>query len=176
MFERSGELMRIPRLPVRMEAEDEVRKDLRDFRRAALGLNVSREKSGIYWFELDGEHQLTPWGGLVFGQHKAKIYQERIHPAPSDRIVFGKEFPRSCEKEDASRIQRLNEQIDLLARYLENGAHQNLRRLSYKQLTHSPYDGVTHEFYAWSDGAADRVFCKALGENKVELQFLVVHP
>jgi putative CRISPR-associated protein (TIGR02619 family) len=175
MFERSGELMRIPRLPVRMEAVDEVRNDLRDFRRAAQGLGVSREKSGICWFELDGEHRLTPWGELVFGQHKAKIYQEKIHPAPSDKIVFAEEFLRSCEKEDASRRQRLNEQIDLLARYLENGARQNLNRLSYKQLTHPPYDGVTHEFYSWSDQAAERVYCQVLGENQVELLFLGEH-
>jgi putative CRISPR-associated protein (TIGR02619 family) len=175
MFERSSELMRIPRLPVRMLDEEAVRSDLRDFRRAAQRLDVCGGKSGIYWFEMEGKPSLTPWGELVFSQHKAEIYKEKIHPSPSGKIIFAEGFLKSCEKEGENRFDKINEQIDLFARFLEDKKHPNPNSLHYHPLNNPPHKGVTHEFYAWSDGGAKRIYCKSLDDGKVELSFLGEH-
>jgi len=181
MFERSGELMRIPRLPVRMEDEPAIERDLSDFRRAALDLKVHAAKSGIYWFEMDGQSYLTPWGQLVFDQHKERIYRQAIHPPPSDRIVFhNKDFLPSCEKETAIHKQQVNEAIDLLACFLEKDNQPNPNKLNFHSLNKQPkkdvrYKNVTHEFYAWSNDDAKRVYCRMTEEGKVELLFLDKH-
>jgi putative CRISPR-associated protein (TIGR02619 family) len=175
MFERSGELMRIPRLPVKMLDEEAVRDDLCDFRRATQGLDICAEKSGIYWFEMDGKYFLAPWGELVFEQHKTKIYREKIHPSPSGKIVFTDKFLKSCEKEKGNRLHKINEQIDLFAQYLEDKNHPNPDSLRYHSLNSPPCEGVTHEIYAWSDGGAKRIYCKSLDDGKVELLFLGDH-
>ncbi|MDR1646988.1 MAG: putative CRISPR-associated protein [Zoogloeaceae bacterium] len=175
MFERSNELMRIPRLPVVMVDEEAVRDDLRDFRRAAQGLEVRTEKSGIYWFALEGKHALTPWGELVFGQHKDEIYQREIHPSPSEKIIFAPGFPASCENETPRHKQEINQKIDLLARFLEDANHPNPNSLHYHPVTH-PRDGeVTYEIYAWSDHGAKRIYGRSLDDGKVELRFLGEH-
>jgi putative CRISPR-associated protein (TIGR02619 family) len=175
MFERSSELMRIPHLPVRMEDVESVRKDLCDFRRAALKLGVHSRKSGIYWFEIDGMYSLTEWGGLVFEQHKAEIYRDEIHPPPSGKIIFAKDFLPSCKTETASHKQEINEKIDLLARFLEDANHPNLKSFHYHPVAHPRDERVTHEIYAWSEGSAKRIFCRSLDDGKLELLFLGPH-
>jgi len=176
MFERSGELMRIPRLPIKMEDEEEVRKDLCDFRRASLGLKVFRGKSGIYWFEIDGECGLTPWGELVFAQHKAVIYQQKIHPEPSGKMIYSNKFLKSCERESAARKQQINEQIDAFAKFLEDKNQPNPGSLHFHPVQAHPQDDrVTHEIYAWSDGSAKRIYCRQLDDGKVKLCFLGAH-
>jgi putative CRISPR-associated protein (TIGR02619 family) len=176
MFERSSELMRIPRLPVKMLDEEAVRDDLRDFRRAARGLDVYVGKSGIYWFEMEGKYALTPWGELVFEQNKTQIYKEKIHPSPSEKIVFTDRFLKSCERERGNRFHKINEQIDLFARFLEDKNQPNPDSLHYHPLNSPPHEGVTHEIYAWSDGGAKRIYCRSLDDGKVELLFLGEHP
>jgi putative CRISPR-associated protein (TIGR02619 family) len=175
MFERSSELMRIPRLPVKMLDGEAVRDDLRDFRRAAQGLDVRTEKSGIYWFEVEGKHSLTPWGELVFEQNRAEIYQRGIHPSPSEKIIFTARFSDACAEETSRHKQEINEKIDLLARLLEDKNHPNPNSLHYHPVTHPRDAKVTHEFYAWSDHGAKRIYCCALDDGKVELRFLGEH-
>jgi hypothetical protein len=175
IFEGSNELMRIPRLPVRMEDEESIRKDLRDFRRAALELDVRSEKSSIYWFS-DGIHSiLTEWGELVFERHKAEIYRGEIHPSPSEKIILTTEFLDSCEKETPPRKQEINEKIDLFAQFLEKANHPNPKSLHYHPVNHSRNSKVTHEIYAWSDGDAKRIYCRSLDNGKTELLFLGAH-
>jgi putative CRISPR-associated protein (TIGR02619 family) len=175
MFERSSELMRIPRLPVKMEDGESVRNDLRDFRRATLKLDVRPRKTGIYWFEDDGAYSLTEWGELVFEQHKAEIYREKIHPSPSEKIFFTTEFLNSCENETPLHKQEVNEKIDLFARFLEDTKHPNPNSLHYHPVIHPRNGRVTHEIYAWSDGGAKRIYCRSLDDGKVELLFLGEH-
>ncbi|MDR2151411.1 MAG: putative CRISPR-associated protein [Helicobacteraceae bacterium] len=175
IFERSSELMRIPRLPVKMDDNESARKDLRDFRRAALGLEVRAEKSGIYWFEVDGAYSLTEWGEFVFAQHKDEIYREQIHPSPSEKIVFAQGFLPSCTGETPSHKHEINEKIDLFARFLENEKRLNLKSLHYHPVKHPRDRNVTHEIYAWSDGGAKRIYCRELDNGVAELLFLGEH-
>ncbi|MDR2790283.1 MAG: putative CRISPR-associated protein [Campylobacteraceae bacterium] len=174
IFERSSELMRIPRLPIKMDDKTSIQKDLRDFRRAAQKLHVHSEKSGIYWFEIDKIYSLTEWGEFVFAQHKDEIYKEKIHPSPSEKIIFASEFLKSCEKETPPRIQEINEKIDLFARFLEVG-YINPRSLRYHPVKHPRESRVTHEIYAYSDNGAKRIYCRSFDEGRFELLFLGEH-
>ncbi|MDR2081231.1 MAG: putative CRISPR-associated protein [Campylobacteraceae bacterium] len=175
IFERSNELMRIPHLPIKMDDEESILKDLRDFRRAALKLGILSKKSGIYWFEIDGTYSLTEWGEFVFLQHKDEIYRKKIYPSPSEKIIFAPKFLNSCEKETPLHKQEINEKIDLLAQFLEGAKEQSLRSLRYHQVTHPRNSEVTCEVYAWSDGGAKRIYCKNLDNNRIELLFLGEH-
>ncbi|MDR2341795.1 MAG: putative CRISPR-associated protein [Campylobacteraceae bacterium] len=175
IFERSNELMRIPHLPIKMDDEESIQKDLHDFRRAALNLDVHSEKYGIYWFEIDGMYSLTEWGELIFAHYKAEIYQKQIYPAPSEKIIFSPPFLNSCDNETAANKREINEKIDLFARFLENAKHPNPYSLHYHPVTHPHDDRVTHEFYAYSNNGAKRIYCHSLDEGKVELLFLGKH-
>jgi len=177
IFERSGELMRIPRLPVKMEDKQAIRDDLADFRRAALKLTVEAEKSGIYWFEAGGQYDLTPWGELIFVQHKTKIYEEKILPPPSDTICFGAGFLKSCEGENGERIRLINERIDQLAQFKERPNHPNPKSLHYHPIHNSSGEvpQASHEIYAWSDQDAKRIYCREIAGGTTELICLGKH-
>lgn len=166
IFERSSELLRIPRLPVEMADASAIRADLRDFRRASLDLPVRDRKDGIYWFEVDGNYTLTPWGELVFKNHQKALYEKGVLDPPSDRVRFDGNFRRSCSE----RFFDVNEKIDLLSRHMEDTHHPNPRKLNFKQLKggcHPRIPGATHECDAWHDGAAKRIFCRKEGDAVV---------
>jgi putative CRISPR-associated protein (TIGR02619 family) len=156
IFERSRELMRIPKLPIKMEDEPWVCEDLHDIRRASIGLSVGK-KSGIYWFTIDNESSLTPWGELVFKRHQDEIYKKEILPSITKQVVFNNNFIDSCKNETPEHIREVNKKIDLLA--LKQESSVNLRSLDFKQLKGTPMSGSTHELDTWADGNPKRIFC-----------------
>jgi hypothetical protein len=142
---------------------------LRDFRRASLNLSVKNRKNGIYWYEIDGNYGLTSWGELVFARHKKALYEENVLEPPSNLVRFDGNFRKSC----GERFADINEKIDLLARYMEHPQHACPKRLNFQSLKsggHPRIPGATHEFYAWNDGAAKRIFCRMEGPDIVLLR------
>ncbi|MDR1282293.1 MAG: putative CRISPR-associated protein [Opitutaceae bacterium] len=174
LFERSSELMRIPRLPVRMDDEKSICDDLRDFRRASLELPVTQNKHGIYWMTLDlggtPEHTLSAWGSLVFKQHQDALYGKKLYPSPSDKIIFDPNFVKSCQTETSDHRKHINQTIDQLARFVERG--DNPRSLDLKSLKGKHPTGATHECDAWADGAAKRIYCKYTSSDKSVIELL----
>jgi putative CRISPR-associated protein (TIGR02619 family) len=169
IFERSGELLRIPRLPVEMCDEQAIHDDLRDFRRASQGLSVIARKSGIYWFESDGQYTLSAWGELVFQKCKNVIYSGKVHESPSSNVIFGSKFLESCDE----RYEDVNRKIDLLARYMEDPQKPNLRTLDFKPLRGRGNPAVpdaTHECDAWHDGTVKRIYCRLENDAVVLLK------
>jgi putative CRISPR-associated protein (TIGR02619 family) len=161
VFERSDELMRLPRLPIRMQAEDYVRDHLGSFRRMAIGLPVDEQTlAGVpepLLFIVDGKASLSEWGELVWHQLKPDVYGERLWDVPSDRVAFGPRMRKSVEGLSADRLRLVNQRLDDLARYLETGGAY-LQSLDFKPLKGKPVDGSTHEMDAWADGDAKRLF------------------
>ena len=168
IFERSGELLRIPRLPLEMMDEKAISDDLQDFRRASLGLSVTSSKTGIYWFEDSGKYALTAWGELVFEKHRTKLYREKLLPSPSKCLIFGKNFKKSCTE----RHDEINRKIDLLAKYMEEPTNPNPKTLDFKRLqnNHPRLPEANWECDAWHDGAAKRIFCQRQGETLTLLE------
>ena len=160
LFESGTDLMRIPKIPVKINMEPEVRDNLLLFRRlnAGLGTGDTGSISEALLLILDGETTLSTWGDMAWQEHHASIYRAELHPSPSEKIHFSRRFEQEAEKLNAKRKLELNRRLDQLARYLELPGQPNPSSLTFKGLKGRPVAGSTHEFYAWSDGGAWRAF------------------
>lgn len=166
IFETGKELLRLPRLPIQMKADDTVRQHLLVFRRLAMGLTVEPAlindipETLLMW----GDEQvcLSPWGDLVWAQTRKTIYSEQVLPLPTDCIKLGKDFEKSVSSLDGNRKIMVNERLDDLTRYLETqrAGHPapNLKSLDFKPLKGGSRLQSTHECDAWADQDAKRLF------------------
>lgn len=164
-------LLRIPRLPVRLDIIDTVRQHINVIRRLANGLSVSStDLSGVpetFLLRIDNAVSLSPWGTVVWEQARKKLYCERVWPTPSDRIQYGPEFLDSTQGQPGDRWLNLNDKLDKLAVYLEGDQTKPLRSLDLKALKGNPKPPSTHEFNAWADRDAKRVFCHYEGDTLI---------
>lgn len=158
LFESSNELLRIPRLPVRMDAAEEVKKYLRPIRRLARGLSPEAEVPELYTLEIDGEATLSEWGEIIWQQEKPRLYQERLWPEVSHCYRYGDQFKKQVETLPADRKAQINERMDELATHLERKDRPNPKSLNFKALEGDPHPPCTHELRAWSDRDAKRIF------------------
>lgn len=167
IFESNKELLRLPRLPLRLDGEQVVHEHLAVFRQLALGLPYQRAAVDALpetlVLRLDAERTLSPWGELLWQQHKAAVYREQFHPSPSESIVFSDNFYRSVAGLSPDRYEKLNTQIDKLAQYLQSNGANNPASLDVKGLHVPRHGGCTHEFDAWHDQNAKRVFGRLEG-------------
>ncbi len=160
IFESAGELLRLPRLPLRLDVEDELRHHREVFARLEKDLTVERaqiaELPSVFVVELDSDVGLSAWGKAIWLRGKQDLYQQEVFPPPTDQARFGPRFLKNVEDLPRDRKHRLNEQFEWLARFLERG--ENPKGLGFQQLR-TPAGESTHEFYAWSDRDARRVYC-----------------
>jgi putative CRISPR-associated protein (TIGR02619 family) len=161
VFESGREIMRVPRLPLVLDPDGVVGRFLPQFRAMAAGQPLASEQTaGIpetLLFELDGNSILSEWGEIVWHNARDRYYGKQLLPAPDSGIAYSKRFAGEAERLPADRLVQLNRQIDALAAHLHRKAW-NPKSLSFKPLQGNPIKGSTHEFYAWSDGNAARVF------------------
>lgn len=161
VFESSDKLMRIPRLPIKMDAEESVRNNLEVFRRMALSLKTSlsevKNLPETFLFIDGSEAALSEWGKIVWEETFEKIYAEEFLPSFSEKLTYSDKFAPTLESFNLSgnQIVELNKKIDDLVRYLET--NQDLRSLDFKKLKGNPQPPVTHEIDATSDKGARRL-------------------
>lgn len=162
-------LLRIPRLPVRLDITDTVRRHLRAIRRLANGLSVSSaDLSGVpetFLLRIDNAVSLSPWGTVVWEQARKELYSEQVWPTPSECFEFGHDFIGSTQGQPRDRLLNLNDKLDKLAIYLEGNQTKSLKSLDLKPLKGNPKPPSTHEFDAWADRDAKRVFCHYEGDT-----------
>lgn len=160
VYERSAELIRLPRLPIKMQADSFVRDHLRQFRRMAMDLPVpSSDVHSVpeaLLFVSDSQATLSEWGEMVWREIKDEIYAEKLHSSPSAKLQWADGFKQSVQALDRKRIPDINAKIDVLARFLETG--QSIKSLDFKILKGGAIQGSTHEIDAWSDGDAKRLY------------------
>ncbi len=160
VFESGTELMRIPRLPIRLDAGAAIRRNLSAFRRLSQGCELSsKEASGIEDMFLlsDGSTViLSEWGRMLWDSHCPEIYREGIWPSPDRHVAYGPKFLDTVRDLAPERLRQVNLRIDQLAAYLNN--RSNPRSLDVKKVagTHA----FTHECDAWHDGDARRLFLR----------------
>ena len=160
IFETAQDLLRIPRLPVEMNAEKTVREHLNMFRQLEMGLPIPVEIDipETLLMKIDDEVTLSPWGSIIWEQTRKLIYKDKVYPSPSNKLVFGEKFEQSVRGITPERTISVNERIDQLAKYLETNGKYNPSSLDFKQLKKNPCPPSTHEIDAWSDGDAKRMF------------------
>ena len=167
IFETGGELLRLPRLPLKMDAQETVKEHLEAFRRLALDLVVPQDQLGkipeTMLLTIDGQISLSPWGELVWKQTINEVYSTDIFLPPSDAVKFGPGFIQSVADLPPDRKNLVNQRIDDLVKHLEDrlsgsGSPYNPASLDFKPLKGNPMSPSTHECDAWSDRDASRLF------------------
>ncbi len=163
VFEFSDSLLRLPALPVRLVPHDFVVEHLGVIRRLHSGLRVETGKcAGIpesLVLELFDEPTLSAYGRFVWESVHSEIYQKKLQVSPSALVRYSDRFLTSTEGLSPDRLLILNKRIDDLAKYAELGAKYNLPSLDFKKLRTAVKHPSTHEFDAWADGNASRVYC-----------------
>lgn len=160
VFQSGEELLRLPRLPIKLDADDEVRRHLHVFRRLANGLSRDERcrvdtipETLLLCF--DDNVGLSPWGDLVWERTHKDIYREKLWPSPSEKIVYGERFAASVEGLSPDRMEHVNTRLDDLAVCLELEIPRD--RLDLKPLK-GKGNNYTHECDAWADQDAKRMY------------------
>jgi len=160
IFETSSELLRIPKLPVRMDAKSVIQDQLDVFRKLALGIPVPatalKDIPETLLLKINGTISLSPWGELMWEQYKQEIYGEGLLPPPVNRIRYSDSFKKSVQDLPVDRMLLINRRIDRLAQYVLTG--HNPKSLDFKQIKGKAALPSTHEINAWSDKDARRIF------------------
>lgn len=164
IFEGSDKLMIIPRLPVKIVADERIRENLTLARRLSMGMSANEPErlSETMIMKMDDETAFSSWGDIIWNRVKKEIYAEEIWPSPSPKVEYGQNFLNSVRNLPPKRKILINERIDDMARYMEtrdeNGVGYNPRSLDFKPLKGNPKPPNTHELDAWSDDAAKRIY------------------
>ena len=160
IFETGTELFRLPKIPVKLIPGEVIRENLNLFRRMDLSLPVRNLEKipQVMYLQMDHEIMLSDYGELIFNQSKKELYGQQLWPAPCEKLVFSDAFIKSAQHLNKSRLQKVNERIDDLARYLCSGNKANLNRLDFKPIKGNVMGISTHEIDAWADQDARRIY------------------
>ncbi len=145
LFESSPELLFIPRLPFHLDVAQTLQQNWTAFRRMGHGLRTSAaQASGIadaLLFQMDGEAALSEWGTLIWeGGYKA-LYEEKLWPSISERVIFEDGFENSTKGLTPQRLEKINAAIAELGKWAESGFPSALRSLDPKPLTRGDFKG-----------------------------------
>lgn len=161
IFETSSELLRIPRIPIKMDLAQAVSENITFFRNIVIGIQPDSIPTNIpetFLFTIEGKATLSAWAELIWKNYKDEIYQEQLLSSPRpEKIEYSREFEKAAQSLPKERLKIINERIDQLNLHLYN-ENNNLNSLDFKKLEGGPIKGSTHEMDAWSDLDAKRIF------------------
>jgi putative CRISPR-associated protein (TIGR02619 family) len=168
IFESDGQLLTIPKLPIKLSPEDDLANNLDIFRRLAiLGHEISANEcqniSGTLLEQVDDRASLSEWGQLVWQQFSGGHYQNQLLPPLTSKLKYSEEFVIDIQSLPRDRLAIINARLDDLTRCLESNGEYNPRSLRFHSLEGRPFRGrlspePTHECYAWSDKDAKRIY------------------
>lgn len=173
IFEGTKNLLRLPRLPVKLDTEGVVRAHLAAFRLMgecgeALGAAEVAGIPSVFLMELDGQHVLSAWGELVWRSHRDSLYDERLWPSPSARVVFGAGFEKAADDDNVRRYAReVNRRVDQLVRYMIEGGKYNPPSLDVHPVQGEPAKRHKWMCDAWAARGAWRIYFNVEGEAAV---------
>jgi len=175
VFERSKELLRIPKLPVTINAESIVRKHLNAFRKLDNNLSVKKDEllgiPGTMLLNIGEDTELSAWGKILFRKSKNKIYGEKLLDSPEINIIYSQKFIDSVKGLSGERLEMINDKIDQLSKFMKDRKY-NPKSLDFKALKGGTNKGSTHELDAWADQDAKRIFCRWNEKNQLILDRL----
>jgi putative CRISPR-associated protein (TIGR02619 family) len=173
IFEGTKNLLRLPRLPVKLDTEGVVRAHLAAFRLMgecgeALGAAEVAGIPSVFLMEVDGEHVLSAWGELVWRSHRDGLYDEQLWPSPSERVVFGAGFEKAADDDNVRRYMReVNRRVDQLVRYMASGGKYNPPSLDVHLVQGEPAKRHKWMCDAWAARGAWRIYFNVEGEAAV---------
>jgi putative CRISPR-associated protein (TIGR02619 family) len=185
LFESAGELMRIPRLPLDIDAGayKEIEKHFAVYRKLSLGISVPPEElqriAGSMIFSDGASAVLSAWGEIFWDKFTQTYYRKQLYPSPIPDIVLSDRFLKDLKhwNGDGHVLFSVNQRLDDLAKYLLSGRKSCPKRLDFKNITGDLAEkkDCTHEFDVWSTSGAGRGFCRFLDGGKVEVVRLAAH-
>jgi len=162
IFQSSSELLRIPRLPVKLDPEGIIQENLTIFRRLAqdetLPLEMCRAIPETLLHQVGDEVELSEWGELLWNRCKDDYYSEQLLEPLSPKIRYSESFQKTFASLPPDRKIIVNERLDQLSRCLATNQNYNPKSLDFKALKKNPCPPSTHECDAWSDLDAKRIF------------------
>jgi len=179
IFERSEDLLRIPKLPVQLTTEEVFNEHTQVFQRIALDLPVTQEECQnipeTLLFTIDGNTMLSALGQLQWDAAKKEIYHSQLLPPPSAKIRITPECLASLQALDPARRYEINKRMDELACYLEapnKSTAPNPKSLSFKDFKSKK---GTYQLYAWSDRDARRIYGHFLDNGNFQIDSFEKH-
>jgi len=178
IFQFSSELLRIPRLPIKLDPEGVMNQNLNTFRQLQSNKKLPiSECQGIpetlLWQD-DGFVSLSEWGQLIWKQGKRNYYQKELLTPLSLKLVYSEEFKKNVQKLQPDRLYTLNERLDDLSEYLESKGEHNPRKLDFKALKGKPFSDATHECDIWGD-RGDRLYGHYLTDDRYQCDRIGKH-
>lgn len=166
IFESSSQLLRVPRLPLDLDASAKkvVADQLRTFRLLHILKAITSSGPELQaipeslLYRLGNEIELSPWGKIIWEQARRPLYQQKLQESPTDQMVYTDKFRSDASNLHSDRLEILNTRIDDLARYLLDPDQPNPNRLDLKLLRGNPMPPSTHECDAWADADCRRIF------------------
>lgn len=167
LFQGSEQLLRIPRLPIRLDVGESVSQHRETLRRLfTYGSLEQAQCSGVpdlFLLVIDGQAHMSEWGQLVWVRNRKDLYQAELLPPLSDRVGVTPGFRKDCGKLPPDRLALVNERLDDLARCVDSAGAYNPDRLSFKKRENDN----SWQAYAWSDRDAARMHCSYQNGNLV---------
>jgi hypothetical protein len=164
IFEGTKNLLRLPRLPVKLDTEGVVRAHLAAFRRMGecdelLSADEVGAIPAMFLEEVDGLHGLSAWGELVWRAQRDGLYDEQLWPSPSARVVFSDGFLKDADDDNVRRYAReVNRRVDQLTRYMAEGGKYNPPSLDVHPVKGEPAKRHKLMCDAWAARGAWRIF------------------
>jgi hypothetical protein len=162
--------MEIPRLPIRLAEIEELRAHVDVFRRLAVGYPVAAaDAKGIpevLVMEIDGVITTSTLGDVAWARHRTTLLSEKLLPPLSTKVTTRPAVHTAFDALEAAQKRHVNEALDEFSAHLDH-KRPLLKSRTFKKLEGNPVPGSTHELYAWSDGAAGRLFGHFDGDNFV---------
>jgi putative CRISPR-associated protein (TIGR02619 family) len=156
IFETSENLLRIPRLPIKIE-ESIFKENLNLFRMLDLGIykdNLKKEIDKlpeIVYLKIDNDFSLSPWGELIWQNIKEEVYKEKLVEPISKRIEISTQLKKQFESLNPSERLQLNKKIDDFEICIETNFKNCNKSLGFHELNGkisktyqyeiSPFDG-----------------------------------
>lgn len=143
LFERSEELLFIPKLPFQLNAQQLVNEHLHAFRRLSLSLECKPAQLASIpdslLFQIEEHITLSEWGELIWQQGHKGIYQQGLLPSISAQVRYDEGFAASTKDLTPALLSIVNQRISALGAYAEGGCKNALSSLDPKPLQHQIY-------------------------------------
>ena len=181
IYEKSPELLRIPKLPIKIIPNEIVSENLKTIRRIKLELPVSTQDveriPKTLVLDCDDLYMMSAWGEIVWDNVKKTLYSKTVYRPPTDKVRYGENFEKSIARLSPDRIFNINDSFDKLAYYLEKNRKQDIKSLNFHDIgkDHICFPPSDYEFYAWSDKDAKRIYCHFNDQNQLILDTLGKH-
>ena len=179
IFESGSQLLKIPRLPLQLDPEGFIGKNLHAFRRMAilseeLYAEECKEIPETLLEQIDDRVTLSEWGKLLWKKCCKEYYKQSLLPPLIKKLNYSERFIQDANSLSEDRLIIINERLDQLSHYLKSLDSDkeiyNPRSLDFKPLRGRPFKGKlssepTHECDAWSDRDAKRLYGHFDGNN-----------